>query len=69
MVAELVVEDDEAYSGEEARRRLGNIGRTTFHEMVRRGDLRVVRIGAKVLVPRSEVVRLLALVTNDAHDR
>jgi excisionase family DNA binding protein len=36
------------------------IGRTTFYDLVKRGKIRVVRIGGRTLVPASEAERLLA---------
>ncbi len=56
----IAVEDDEAYSTAEARRRLGNISKQTFGELVRQGRIRVVRAGRRVLVPRSSIVAFLS---------
>lgn len=43
----------------DAAARLG-FGRSTVHEMVRRGDIRAVRAGRRVQIPVTEVDRLLA---------
>jgi len=43
---------------EEAATYLG-ISRSTCYEAIRRGDLKVVRLGGRILVPRSVVRRLL----------
>jgi excisionase family DNA binding protein len=53
-------EDDEAFSRREAMRRLGNVSKQTMLELERQGRLRAVRIGRRVVYPRSEIVRLLA---------
>jgi excisionase family DNA binding protein len=50
---------------EEAARVLG-IGRTLAFEMVRAGQLPVIRLGRRVLVPRPALERLLA--GDDPHD-
>jgi len=43
---------------EEAALYLG-ISRSTCYEAIRRGDLKVVRLGGRILVPRSALGRLL----------
>ena len=45
-------------SREEAARRLG-VSVTTVRRLEARGQLRVVRLGGRVVVPSSEVARLL----------
>jgi excisionase family DNA binding protein len=55
-----VIEDDEAYSRRETQRRLGGISKQTLLELERQGGIRAIRIGRRVLYPRSEIVRLLA---------
>lgn len=37
-----------------------SIGRTTFHELVKQGRLRVFKLGRKTLIPESEIQRLVA---------
>ena len=48
-----------ASSVPEACRRIG-IGRTMFYELVKHGDVRVIRIGSRTLVPESELQKLIA---------
>jgi excisionase family DNA binding protein len=43
-----------------------SIGRTTFYELLRAGQLHVVKVGAKTLVPRDELVRFIATRTREA---
>lgn len=43
---------------EEAAHALG-CGRTTVFKLIREGRLRVVKLGTRTIVPRSEVARLL----------
>ena len=43
----------------EACRRLG-IGRTMFYDLVKRDEVRVIRIGSRTLVPESELQQLIA---------
>lgn len=42
----------------EFARRL-NVSRTTVWRLVKRGDIRVVRIGTRALIPRTELERLI----------
>ncbi|HEU0196489.1 MAG TPA: hypothetical protein VFQ88_04630 [Nevskiaceae bacterium] len=44
----------------EARERLGGIGRTLFFKLVNNGRLRVIKLGARTLVPESEIQRLVS---------
>lgn len=37
-----------------------SIGRTTFHELVKQGRIKVFKLGRKTLVPESEIQRLVA---------
>ena len=39
-----------------ACREIGGIGRDTMYELVRTGRIRCVRVGKKILIPRSELV-------------
>jgi len=48
-----------ASSVPEACRRL-SIGRSMFYELVKRGEVRVIRIGSRTLVPESELEKLVA---------
>jgi excisionase family DNA binding protein len=49
-----------AYRVDEACHALG-IGRTSFYELVKSGELKVIRIAGRTLVPRSELERLTSL--------
>lgn len=46
-----------AYRIEDACRALG-IGRTSLYSLIKSGDLRVVRVAGRTVVPRSELERL-----------
>ncbi|MNS81579.1 Helix-turn-helix domain protein [compost metagenome] len=48
-----------AYSPAEAAQALG-IGRSTIFDLMRNGQLRRVKIGAKTVIPRSSLEALLA---------
>jgi excisionase family DNA binding protein len=37
------------------------LGRTTVYELIRRGEIRSIKIGRRRLIPAEEVDRLLAL--------
>lgn len=50
-----------AFSPAEAGRRLG-IHRRSVVRAIQRGELRAVRLGRRVLVPRAEIERLLGAV-------
>ena len=49
-----------SYSIDEAAETIG-VGRGSAYELVRRGDLRTVRVGRRVLVPREAVRDFLGL--------
>ena len=53
-----------AYSVPDACDQL-SIGRSTFYELVQRGELRTFKIGSKTLVSRTELVRLVAVKTGE----
>lgn len=48
-----------AYRVNEACAALG-IGRTSLYELVKTGELKVIKIAGRTLVPRTELERLLA---------
>jgi len=49
-----------ALSIDDTCRMLGGISRTLFHRMVKRGDLRTVKLGGRrTVVPMTEITRLL----------
>jgi len=35
------------------------VGRTTMHKMIREGRIRVVKVGARTIIPKGEIDRLL----------
>ena len=37
-----------------------NVSRTTIWRLAKRGDIRTVRIGGRTLIPRTELLRLIA---------
>jgi excisionase family DNA binding protein len=63
-----VIEDDEGYSRDEARKRLGSISKQTLLELERQGRIRAVRLGRRVVYPRSEIVRLLSATDGNHND-
>lgn len=52
--------DRDAYSIEEAGRRLGGVSQDAIRNAIRGGQLRAVRLGRRVLIPRDEIRRFLA---------
>lgn len=48
-----------ASSVPEACRRL-SIGRTMFYDLIKRDEVRVIRIGTRTLVPETELQKLIA---------
>ncbi len=52
--------DKDAYSKDEAAQRLG-VGYMTIHRLTKNGSIRTVRAGARVLIPKSELERFLAV--------
>jgi excisionase family DNA binding protein len=58
-VATTVSDDQLAYRVPEAAKRI-DIGLTKMWEMVNDGTVKVVRFGGRVVVPRSELERVLA---------
>lgn len=55
------IEAKDAYSKDEAAQRLG-IGYVTLHnKLLKTGLLRTVRVGSRVLIPRSELERFLSI--------
>ncbi len=51
----------------EAAKALG-VGRNSAYEAVRRGDLPVIRLGRRYVVPRAALERLLAGETRPKHE-
>ncbi len=49
----------QGYNVSESARIVG-VGRTTMHKMIREGRIRPVKIGARTVIPRSEIDRLLS---------
>lgn len=54
-----------ASSVPDACRRLG-IGRTMFYDLVKRDEVRVIRIGTRTLVPESELQKLITSRLGDS---
>jgi excisionase family DNA binding protein len=52
--------DKDAYSKDEAAQRLG-VGYMTVHRLTKNGTIRIVRAGARVLIPRTELERFLSV--------
>lgn len=45
---------------DEARYRLGNMGKTLFYDLVKQKKIRIVKLGNRTVVPMSEIDRLLS---------
>ena len=41
-----------------------NVGRNTAYELVRAGQIRSIRIGHKICIPKTEVIRFLTCENN-----
>lgn len=54
----MVYRDRQTLSVDEAARLLG-IGRSSAYEAVRRGEIPTLRIGRRILVPRTAIERML----------
>lgn len=50
----------DAYSKTEIAQRLG-VGYMTIHRLTKNGTIRTVRAGARILIPRTELERFLAV--------
>ena len=50
----------DAYTIDEGARRM-SIGRTAIYALAKRGDIRLIKIGGRTLVPRSEIERLTSV--------
>lgn len=57
-----------AYPLDEASELLGGISRGTFYNMRDRGEIRLVKLGRRTLVPRSEIERLTVTTTTNSDD-
>ncbi len=53
----------QGYNVGESARIIG-VGRTTMHKMIREGRIRPVKIGARTVIPKSEIDRLLNTTDN-----
>jgi excisionase family DNA binding protein len=42
-----------------------DIGRNTAYELVRSGQIRSVRVGRQIRIPKDEVVRFLAVISGE----
>ena len=52
--------NDQLHELPEVQRRLGGIGRTTVFGLIRNGDLGVVKVGRRTLVPQSQIDAYIA---------
>lgn len=48
-----------AYTIDDARELLGGISRNSIYRLSAAGKLRLIKVGGRTLIPRSEIVRLL----------
>lgn len=58
------VVERQGYNVGEAARIIG-VGRTTMHKMLNQGRIRPVKIGARTIIPKSEIDRLLNGTNDD----
>lgn len=49
----------------EARERLGGIGNSTFYELVKAGEIKLVKIRGRSFVTENELLRYVASLTPD----
>ena len=56
-----------AYPLDEAGKLLGGISRGTFYSMKKRGEIRLVKLGRRTLVPADEIRRLVG-ESDSTHD-
>jgi excisionase family DNA binding protein len=63
----MTILDRAAYPMEEARQLLGGLARSTLYAMEARGEIRVVRLGRRALIPADEIRRLVGsdIATHD----
>ncbi len=54
----LEAKEKDAYSKVETAERLG-VGYVTLHRFIKAGELRTIRVGRRVLIPRLELERFL----------
>jgi excisionase family DNA binding protein len=61
MVVARVLEtvERQGYNVSEGARIVG-VGRTTMHKLIREGRIKVVKIGARTIIPRHEIDRILS---------
>jgi excisionase family DNA binding protein len=57
----------DTYTAREAAERLG-IGLTSLYAGVQRGEIPAIRVGRRVLIPRSRLDDMLGRLNRDAHD-
>ena len=55
------------YTAREAAERLG-IGLTSLYAGVQRGEIPAIRVGRRVLIPRSRLDDMLGRINRDPHD-
>lgn len=55
-----------AYSIEETAQLLGDVSRQHLYNMAQKGEIRMIKLGRRVLIPSTEINRLLA--TPEADD-
>jgi excisionase family DNA binding protein len=52
------------YSIEEAQECLGGLGRTTLFSLIRRGEIRIIKVGRRTLIPFDQLESFV--ITNSA---
>lgn len=60
--------DRELYPLPEARKKLGGLSHSKLYELVKKGDLRLVKIGRRSYLTREEIRRFVASLSSSAAD-
>ena len=50
-----------AYRVNDACHALGGIGRTSLYDLIKSGELKIIKIAGRTMVPRSEIERLTSV--------
>ncbi|WP_425309086.1 helix-turn-helix domain-containing protein [Ammonicoccus fulvus] len=53
------------YSVPEGRHQMGDIGHTTFYELVKAGKIKIVKIGRRTFISHDEIERYVASLAGD----
>jgi excisionase family DNA binding protein len=51
---------DELLDKDQSRQALGGIGNTKFYQLLNNGDIRGVKVGKRLMIRRSEILRFIS---------